>query len=76
MVYIWPATESVALSGQISNAGREKCEVTFSFHVEYFPVTYSTFAVLYSSAMNGAGYETLVRVCHYGVNLGRLALLL
>ena len=45
-----------------------KCKLTFAFHIQFFPVTYLTFAVFYSSVMNGAGYDVPVGMCHYEVS--------
>ena len=46
---VWSANEAVSVSAQISKAyqgaGGEKCKVTFLFHIQFFPVTFSTLAV-------------------------------
>ena len=54
----------------------EKCEVSFSFHIQFFLVTNSTYTVFYSSVINGAGYDVPVGGCHYKVKFGWLTLLL
>ena len=34
----------------------ERCEMAFSFHTRFFPVTYLPFAVFCWSVVNGVGY--------------------
>ena len=50
----------------------EKCEMAFSFHIRYFPVTYSPFVAFCWSLMRGVVYGLLLTLCQYQVRCQKL----